>query len=232
MIDPEEERKRLANFYAGQLDGELEKVAGQAFELTELARIALRAELKKRGLNVQPIESAPMLSPLRASLGNPPTEVEHEEPAQNQSSEFEFRRMVTIRRFRDLPEALLAKGSLDSAGIGCALVDDNIVRMDWLWSNSMGGIKLQVDGEDAAAADEILSQPIPANFDVSGIGEYEQPKCPRCGSLDISFQELQPAAYLSVALVPMPFHRRAWRCHSCDAEWEDDPFPGPAESTA
>jgi len=49
MIDPEQERHRLAEFYAGQMDGELEQVAGQAYDLTELAREALRAELAKRG---------------------------------------------------------------------------------------------------------------------------------------------------------------------------------------
>jgi hypothetical protein len=34
-IDPEKERQRLAQFYAGQLDGELEKVAGEAYELSD-----------------------------------------------------------------------------------------------------------------------------------------------------------------------------------------------------
>ena len=142
-----------------------------------------------------------------------------------------MRKRVTIRAFRDLPEALLAKGSLESAGIDCALVDDNVVRMDWLWSNSMGGVKLQVDAEDAPAAEEILAQPIPEHFDVSGVGEYEQPRCPKCGSLDINFQELDPAAYLSVALVPVPFHRRAWSCRSCHVEWEDEGSHGPAKSS-
>jgi len=47
--DPEQERRRLNEFYSGQLDGELEKVATQAYELTELAREALRAELTRRG---------------------------------------------------------------------------------------------------------------------------------------------------------------------------------------
>ena len=42
-----------------------------------------------------------------------------------------MRKQVTIRAFRDLPEALLAKGSLESAGIDCFLVDDNMVRLDW-----------------------------------------------------------------------------------------------------
>jgi hypothetical protein len=139
--------------------------------------------------------------------------------------------MVTIRQFRDLPEALFAKGSLESAGIECGLIDDNMVRLDWFISNLLGGVKLQVRREDAAIAQEILEQPIPENLDVSGVGEYEQPRCPKCQSLDINFQEVAPSAYFSAALnVPIPFHRRAWRCHSCDAEWEDDGLPAETES--
>ena len=42
-IDPEHERQRLAAFYAGQLDGELEKVASQADELTDRLRSAIEA---------------------------------------------------------------------------------------------------------------------------------------------------------------------------------------------
>jgi len=87
----------------------------------------------------------------------------------------------------------------------------------------MGGVKLLVGVEDAAEADEVLTQPIPEHFDVSGVGEYAQPRCPKCNSLDVTFQELEPAAYLSMAVsVPIPFHRRAWRCRSCGAEWEED----------
>ena len=122
-----------------------------------------------------------------------------------------------------MPEALLAKGCLESAGIESCLVDDNMVRLDWFWSNLVGGIKLQVDPKDIEVANEILEQPIPDGFDVAGVGEYQQPHCPRCESLDVNFQEVLPAAYVSAYLsVPIPFHRRAWRCHSCDAEWEDD----------
>jgi len=224
MIDPEQETRRLAEFYSGQLDGELEQVAGQAYELTKLAREALRAELAKRGLRVKLVEqatAAPAPPAPRVLPGDPPPEAPplDSPPA----GELDMRRMVAIRRFRDLPEALLAKGSLDSAGIECALVDENVVRLDWFWSNLMGGVKLLVEPEDAATAEEVLTQPIPEHFDVAGVGEYEQPRCPKCNSLDVTFQELDPAAYLSMAVsVPIPFHRRAWRCRSCKSEWEDD----------
>jgi hypothetical protein len=228
MIDPEQERRRLAGFYAGRMDGELEKVAGQAYELTDIALEALRTELSRRGLKTTLVENRP-LPPNRGPVpGDPPRPQAVEILPEG---ELDLRPMVTIRQFRDLPEALLAKGSLDSAGIECALVDENIVRLDWFWSNLMGGVKLGVDPDDVEAAEQILSQPIPEEFEAEGTGSYEQPQCPTCGSLDINFRESDPAAYLSLALsVPIPFRRRAWRCRSCGAEWEIDDAPSPEQS--
>jgi hypothetical protein len=222
-IDPEQERRRLIAFYSGQMDGELEKVATQACELTDLAREALKAEILRRGLAAGLIEDTPAKREPPIMPGDPPPPRPPPTEPAILDGEFEQRNLVTIRKFRDLPEALLAKGSLDSAGIDAVLTDDNVVRLDWFWSNLMGGIKLNVDSENAEVANSILDQPIPEGFDVAGIGEYEQPHCPKCQSLDVNFQELDPAAYVSLAIgVPMPFHRKAWRCHSCRAQWEDD----------
>jgi len=66
-------------------------------------------------------------------------------------------RPVVLRRYRDMPAAFVAKSVLDNAGIECFLQDDNVVRMDWLWSNAMGGIKLWVREKDARDAEELLS---------------------------------------------------------------------------
>jgi hypothetical protein len=135
----------------------------------------------------------------------------------------EFNETVTLRQFRDLPEALLAKGSLESAGIQAYLVDDNMIRMDWFISNLLGGIKLKVCAEDAEVANEILNQPIPEMLDVEGVGNFEQPACPRCQSLDVSNGELhKPLAYLTAyAGVPVPVYKHGWTCHACGNEWED-----------
>jgi hypothetical protein len=225
-IDPEKERRRLVEFYTGQMDGELEKVAGQAYELTELAREALRAELSRRGIAPILVEQAPVFVNEKPDPqpGDPPPPSPQLESQPD--GEIEWREVVTIRQFRDLPEAVFAKGSLESAGIVCALVDDNMVRLDWFISNLLGGVKLQVAAEDADAANEILSQPIPEDFDATGTGEYHQPRCPKCGSLDVNFRETAPAAYIAAwVIMPIPFHRRAWRCHSCRVEWEDDSMP-------
>jgi len=81
--------------------------------------------------------------------------------------ELNFRELVTIRNFRDLPEALLAQGRLESSGIESFLADDNMVRMDWLISNLLGGVKLKVEEANVEIAEEILNQEVADDFDLS-----------------------------------------------------------------
>ena len=69
----------------------------------------------------------------------------------------EYRGLVTIRKFRDLAEAFLAKGSLESAGIESFLMDDNMVRI--FVPTFTGGVRLQVRAEDAILAAEVLDEP-------------------------------------------------------------------------
>ena len=204
-LDQQRERSRLAANYAGMTDGELQKLAQHAESLTELACDALEDELDRRNLEFNDNDLAGDSAP---------------EPRPT----MEVRELVTIRQFRDLPEALLAKGSLESAGIECFLADENLVRLDWFISNFIGGIKLNVRPADEANARKLLDEPILEGIYVQGVGLYEQPRCPKCQSLDVNFQELdRPIAYISAFLhVPIPVQRPAWHCHGCDAEWEDD----------
>jgi hypothetical protein len=203
------ERRRLADNYAGMTDGELQKLAQSPESLTELAWDALEDEMDHRHLEF-PDDEFP------------------DDSAMEPRQQMEICELVTIRQFRDLPEALLAKGSLESAGIECFLADDNLVRLDWFISNFIGGIKLNVRAVDAENAQKLLDEPILEGLYVQGVGLYEQPRCPKCQSLDVNFQELdRPIAYMSAFLrVPMPVQRPGWRCHACDAEWEDDVADG------
>jgi len=198
MIDPEQEHHRLIQLYARMSEGELQMLAEDAASLTDVARQALQNEVVGRGLNITLQDFFPR-------------------------DELNLRELVTIRKFRDLPEALLAKGSLESAGIECFLLDDNMVRLDWFISNFIGGIKLQVAPEDANIASEVLDEPVPEIFDVEGVGEYKQPRCPKCQSVNISFEELNKSvAYTSAYLgVPILLKRGAWKCNSCNTRWQD-----------
>jgi hypothetical protein len=63
--------------------------------------------------------------------------------------------LVTIRRFGDMAEALLAQGRLDSAGIESFLADTNIARLEWPLTR---GMRLQVEAENANAALAVLDE--------------------------------------------------------------------------
>jgi hypothetical protein len=140
-IDPEREKQRLSVLYAGMTDLELQKVGSDAGALTDWAFEVLREERKKRSLDWagkdMPLPSQMVISEDTEDLGNRP---------------------IVIRRYRDMPEAFVARSVLEDAGIECVLQDDNVVAMDWFWSNAMGGIKLVVRQKDAEESEQLLSE--------------------------------------------------------------------------
>ena len=194
-----DEQKRLFELYGGMQDEELLELADEISELSNTAQDALRAEQTRR------------------NLGMPTSDEDVEEQ--------EFRPLVTVRQFRDLPSADVAKSVLQSAGIEAFLQDDNIVRMDWFYSNLLGGIKLRVSPENAEAADEVLAQSIPSTFEVQGVGDFAQPRCPKCNSLEVTFTGLnKPVAYTTMwVLAPVPLSSNLWKCESCNSEWMEEP---------
>ncbi len=134
--------------------------------------------------------------------------------------------IVTLRQFRDMPEALLAKGKLESAGIECFLADGNLVRMDWLLSNAIGGLRLQVMAEQAEEARALLDEPMPEAFTLDEVGDFwPQPHCPRCDSGDIGFETINRfwtyGLWLALGF-PVRVRKKNWKCYSCLAEWVDE----------
>jgi hypothetical protein len=71
------------------------------------------------------------------------------------SKDHEAREVVTIRQFGNMPEALLAQGCLDSAGVESFLADINVSRLEWPITR---GVRLQVNAEDAETATALLEQ--------------------------------------------------------------------------
>jgi hypothetical protein len=180
-------------------ESELLGIATSYDSLTDAAQTALRAEFARRHLEPPIIEES------------------DEEPA--------LRNLVTIRRYRDLSEAIVARSLVESAGIFCFLKDENLVRLDWQVSNFIGGIRLQVAAEDAVAANERIGQPIPHTIAFEGNAEYDQPHCPKCHSIDISFEcSNRKAALASLYLfaVPLPLGASYWICQKCSCRWTDD----------
>ena len=136
MSESEPDRRRLARTYAEMADEALLELAAEANSLTGLAKSVLRTELSARAIEIP-----------AALAENPP------EPVRTISGP-----LVMVKRFRDMPEAQVAETILDSAGIDCFLADENIVRLDWFWSNLMGGFKLMVRPDDLAEAQRLLEE--------------------------------------------------------------------------
>jgi hypothetical protein len=136
-IDAAQERKRLMDVYSHMTDDELQALAEDTASLTGLASQVLNDEMASRGLS----PSQPY--------------------ADGSQDEVTLRKMETIRSFPDVMQAWLAQCSLESAGIECCLLDDNMVRLDWGASIVLGGVKLQVKPEDAETALALLDQPVP-----------------------------------------------------------------------
>lgn len=191
----------FADLYRPMSDLELQSLLGDWHSLMPEARLALAAELSTRGLDY--------IEPLPSSEDAPP----------------EFRELVTIRRYRDLSEAIVARAVIESAGIFCFLKDENLVRLDWQVSNFIGGIRLQVSSSDVESAEAILSQPVPSEFSIPDQPGFSQPRCPRCTSTDIMWERQgRKAALASLYLfsLPLPRGSESWHCNSCDLRWVDD----------
>jgi len=198
MADSQEKRKQVAQLYAGMSDVELKRLADSAWSLTETGKEVLRAELDRRELKFE----------LATAAAEPP-----EDPSTS----------VVLRKFRDLPEALLAKGALESAGLESFLIDESVIRMDWLWSDLLGGVKLCVKREDAETAAQLLDKEIPEQFSFEGDEDFEQPRCPQCQSLTITYEDLnKPATYATAFVLGLPIYIpcRRWNCQNCGYIWD------------
>jgi hypothetical protein len=196
--DPE---PTFADLYRPMSELELYELAADWHSLVDEARTALAAEFAARGLD----------------FAEPPPPSGDDSP--------EFRDLITIRQYRDLSEAIVARAVIESAGIFCFLKDENLVRLDWQVSNFIGGIRLQVAASDVESAEALLSQPIPSEFSIPDQPGFSQPRCPRCTSTDITWERQgRKAALASLYLFSLPLPRGAesWHCNSCDLRWQDN----------
>jgi Putative prokaryotic signal transducing protein len=188
----------LAAHYARMSETELMELARSYDGLLEIAQEALRAEFARRGLD-------------------PPLVKEPEE--------WEFRRVVTVRHYRDLTEALVGRSLLESSGIPAWIADEHLVRMDWFYSNLVGGMRLQVDEHDEEAAREILEQGVPETIAYGPEEAFVQPTCPKCGSVQVTLGSGTESGRSLVALyalsIPVPPREAPWHCEACGTQWAD-----------
>lgn len=115
--------------------------------------------------------------------------------------------MKTVAAFSTPTEAHLLVARLVSAGIGAVVRDEFTVTFNWLLSNAIGGVKVEVPDEDYDAARAIAAMP-PT--------EEALLRCPYCGSSDTSVRVLSVFGALCMMLkLPIPMTRAVVDCRSC-----------------
>jgi hypothetical protein len=122
---------------------------------------------------------------------------------------------TTVDRFFHPTDAHIAAGRLESDGIPVFLLGINHASVNWLLSNALGGIRLQVPAQYVDEARAILADTVQASSE-------QNDSCPNCGSNDTSaMSNSRKIAFLAVHLfsLPVPWRNSRRHCQACGAEW-------------
>lgn len=120
--------------------------------------------------------------------------------------------MKTIASFSTPAEAHVAMSRLISAGIAAAIRDEHTIALDWLVSNAIGGVKIEVPEDEVAAAREILELPPPD----AGVL-----RCPYCGSHEAQVRVLSAFGAACVILkLPIPLPSATVDCRNCKKSYK------------
>jgi hypothetical protein len=129
-------------------------------------------------------------------------------------------RFKTIASYRNLPLAELAKAKLESEGIYCHLLNKHHIGINWLYSQALGGVEVQVPTEDAEKANKILLKDESIYLDNEELEFFEANECDLCVYCGSPNLELIKYSRLSAVLImitqlPIIFWGTRDRCKDC-----------------
>lgn len=201
--NPAQEWQRLTELYRTKADGELEAIAEVAYELTDMARNVLSAEISSRNLNIT-IKSEP---PIVESVD----EETHEGEVDVDPYDLDLRMAYTAWNHEEL---LTARRELENAGIASFIGDDNVQDLENINEEfDDHGIQIKVRYVDWNRALWVLKNTLNANEPEEDASIDESlPKCPKCRSEEIVFLSRDPADK----------NKFRWRCDNCGNKWVDD----------
>jgi hypothetical protein len=120
--------------------------------------------------------------------------------------------LITFKTFDNSIDAHILKIKLESEGITCFLFDENIVTVNPLYSNLVGGIKLKINDEDLIHAKNIVLEVEQTPYTQD---DETVISCPKCHSthLQSGYKSMRSvgaiiSAILSFLLFIFPFYRK------------------------
>ena len=134
----------------------------------------------------------------------------------------------TIASFTFPIEAYLAKGRLEAEGIPAFIAHENHVWANWMYSQALGGVKLQVLENDVGAANLVLEKHLKGAYESDLESEFpdiEANCCPQCGAKHYK-SRLSLLALIIVLLtfgvfaIIFPLRKKHHQCLECGFNWK------------
>ena len=212
-MDVQQEYNRLTALYRKMADDELEAVAAEAYDLTEIAREVLASEISSRGL--------------RVTLNlTPPSSDDADLPPTDDGFVPDDRDLARVYLADTLSQLAKIKHILDESRIECFLGEDRLHEVGALRQDTELSVCVWKPEYERAYA--LLCATVPGYKEES---EQQAPdaevRCPKCKSDAVILEEVEGDR-------PSTSKYR-WACDDCGHEWEDDgvagaaPSPSPAE---
>ncbi len=208
--DLQKEHNRLSQAYRNMTDDELEGVAAEAYDLTDIARQALSFEISNRGLRIS------------LNLAAPEDETLEPLPPTDDGFVPDDRDIAVVYVAHAMDELLKVKTVLDQAHIECFLGEERTRDSRLFGSSFHGDVEMRVWLAQYNLAIELLTVAIP------DFGKQEEPpdleiRCPKCHSEGVIFEERDATSAGGKVTNPSKFH---WVCDDCGHEWEDEGIAG------
>lgn len=136
-------------------------------------------------------------------------------------------RLVTIGWFTEPWDAYIARGRLQSEDVLAWVVHEHHVWANWMYSNVLGQVKLQVLERDAQRGTALLERHWKGEFESAleeEFGPLPKHTCPSCGSAAISKRVglaqtmLVFGVYATLGLACPP-RKKVAHCETCRYEW-------------
>ena len=134
--------------------------------------------------------------------------------------------LVTIASYTNSLQANIVKGRLQAEGIPATLANEQYINADWLLSNALGGVQIQVPIEYKQQAKELIDSIENGQLEINdNESKIDQLLCPICQSEDIRTNSVfwkTSFILINTLHIPLPFSQNTYTCKTCQHEWSEE----------
>lgn len=128
--------------------------------------------------------------------------------------------MKTVAAFSHAHGAHLVRGRLEAEGLSAFVGDENLIGLNWMYSQAVGGVKVWVADVDYEAALRVLGADHSLRPEEIHADGPEEEYCPSCGSAAIERPYSRWSLISSLILaVPVFFRKKYQECARCGTRW-------------